>query len=154
MNDEPYRIRLRSPWEGRRHASADSPGLRYRFRRWFGRPTGIDDDQRVWLVVEPIPASESGAPMQEFAVALNGQSLPPCDAVTGAACWDVTTRLNPRNEVVIEYSCPAEAAAMPVPGITMLDQESSANLRDLPTWIREVRLEIVTSVKGATHASP
>lgn len=146
MNDEPHCIRLRSPWEVRCQTSADASTLRYRFRRRFGRPTGIEANQCVWLVLQRDTASDNGEPVSGISVTLNGEELSELGEVSGSSRWDVTNQLDQRNELMIECSLPSNG--------TMSNQESSAPLRDLPTWIQDVRLEIVTSVKGVQQSSP
>ena len=141
MNDEPHSIRLRSPWEGRCEPSHDVNDLRFCFRRRFGYPTGIGAGDRIWLVMELSPATGESA-----VVALNGEMLDPHDLAAGGSRWDVTSRLSPRNELMIEYLSRSNAAGSPT-------LESSATFRDLPTWIRDVRLEIVTCVESAKQES-
>src|SRR5262245_55433798 len=101
----PHRIRLRGPWEYQRPQSSgrltlpvalvDTPlsasAGAVCFRRRFGYPGRIDPGERVWLVIE--------APAGPLTLSLNGEPIGWC---AGDAEWDVTDRLRPRNELVIE----------------------------------------------------
>jgi hypothetical protein len=71
----PHRIRLGPPWV----ASPDGT----RFARRFGRPRTLDAGETVWLVC----AFESDT------VTVNGQAV--------AAVSDITSLLQPRNEIVV-----------------------------------------------------
>lgn len=81
----PHRIGLQAAW----HAEAGGAA----WTRSFGRPTGIDPGDRVWLVIER-PAA--------CAALLNGWLLPPIAA--GVAAWrhDVTADLLHRNELRLD----------------------------------------------------
>lgn len=59
--------------------------------RRFGRPSGIEPGDRVWLVMDMPPAADA---------ALNGARLPPPTATTP---WraEVTGLLAPRNELIL-----------------------------------------------------
>lgn len=80
---EPHRMTLRPPWE-----QEPLPDGRTRHRRRFGRPRTLGENETVWLVGEA-----SGE------VRLNGEPLGACD---GRFAFDVTNRLNPRNELAID----------------------------------------------------
>jgi len=146
MNEEPHCIRLRSPWDGRCEPSDDVHDVRFHFRRRFGYPTGIGAGDRIWLVMELSP--ETG---ERAVVALNGEVLEPHDLAAVDSRWDVTVRLRPRNELLIEYLSRSNATASPTTVSPTL--ESSAIFRDLPSWIRDVRLEIVTCAESAKQGS-
>jgi hypothetical protein len=93
-----HRIRLRRPWR----REPFEGGVRW--RRRFGRPTGLRTGDRVWLVIDD--AQGPGT------VALNGRSLGPLTPDRPAAQFDVTDALGPRNELEILLSiahAPAEA---------------------------------------------
>lgn len=80
---DPHRMTLRPPWE-----KQALPDGRTRHHRRFGRPRTVDDHETVWLVGEA-----SGE------VLLNGELLGACD---GRFAFEVTNRLNPRNEVAVD----------------------------------------------------
>ncbi|MCL4190733.1 MAG: hypothetical protein KJZ87_03220 [Thermoguttaceae bacterium] len=107
-----HRIHLRRPW---RSASA---GLRPDWSRRFGRPTGLEPGDCVWLVIEGMPQAE---------VWLNGNRLAPVDLLV-AERYDITDRLMTRNEIVI--------VAETGPGVEPTTGEPPA----------EVYLEIVSTV--------
>ncbi|MGO8745346.1 MAG: hypothetical protein ACLQNE_05100 [Thermoguttaceae bacterium] len=84
-----HRIRLRGPW------SCDPAPEGICWRRRFGRPTGLQPQQSVWIVVEGI--------VQEGSVALNGRILGRL-GVPGnepLARFEVSGSLLPRNELWI-----------------------------------------------------
>lgn len=80
-----HRIHLRRPWQSA--AAGPGPG----WSRRFGRPTGLEPGDCVWLVIEGMPQAE---------VWLNGNRLAPVDLLI-AERYDVTDRLMTRNEIVI-----------------------------------------------------
>ncbi len=86
-NDEPYRIRLRKPWQVERLPD----GLRW--RRTFHRPTGLGAAERVWIAVEGTDATGS--------VALNDQPLGPLAGRGSPSRFEVTGLLRGRNELVL-----------------------------------------------------
>ena len=102
-----HRIHLRRPW--RRLAGAPGPG----WSRRFGRPTGLEPRERVWLVIEGMPQAE---------VWLNGNRLAPADLLVSER-YDVTDRLMTRNEIVIaaETGPVAEAIADEPPAEVYLE---------------------------------
>lgn len=100
MSDKPHRIRLRRPWQ------SEATGDRVRWTRRFGRPTGLAPGQRVWLVLEDVPA---------VSASLNGQVLP-----VGQRAFDVTALVQARNELVLETPAPGPAADAP-PGLVALE---------------------------------
>lgn len=77
-----HRIRLGPPWEVTPLGNG-----RFRHTRKFGRPRTLDEDERLFLVCDDLPA-----PPKVF---VNGveQKFP---------AYDITALLQPRNEVVIE----------------------------------------------------
>ena len=92
-----HRIYLRKPWS---REQLEGTAI---WRRRFGRPTGVGPHEQVWIVVEGRPG--------DALVALNGQPL----GRTGGACaarWDVTGRLQSRNELAIHVES-AEAGVAP-----------------------------------------
>ena len=101
VSDSPHRIRLRRPWQ------SEGRGDRIRWTRRFGRPTGLAPGQRVWLVLEDVPAAS--------AVSLNGHVLP-----VGERAFDVTALLRARNELVLETQAAGPPADTP-PGLVALE---------------------------------
>lgn len=91
----PGRIQLPADWGAT--LGSDFRG-RVAYLRRFGRPTGLDAAGRVELVITRVDAMGS--------VRLNGQGLG--DIPAGGAVWrcDVTARLRPRNELVVEVELP------------------------------------------------
>lgn len=104
---EPHRIRLRGPWDVRPHAP-DLPAGRLTvpgrlrdggwagvtgpvsFYRRFGRPSNLGTGDRVRLAFRGVTGSAE--------VYLNGE---PIGVVIGAATFDVTDRLRPRNALEV-----------------------------------------------------
>jgi hypothetical protein len=101
-----HRIRLNGPWEVHPEAAGAPTGRlmvpgtlgdggwtdyvgRVRFRRRFGKPTGLTNE-RVWLVFERIAGAAT--------VALNGQAL---GEIQSQGAFEVTTQLGGRNEVEV-----------------------------------------------------
>jgi beta-galactosidase/beta-glucuronidase len=76
---------------------------RVRFVRAFGRPTRLEPDEQVWLVCD-------GVDLTGWA-SLNGEQLGPVAGFREAARFEVTGRLNERNELVIEVELPPLAYA-------------------------------------------
>lgn len=104
---DPYRIRLRGPWEVRPHAADASVGqmivpgtLRdggwpgyvgpVSFYRRFGRPTNLGTGDRVRLAFEGVTGAAE--------VYLNGERV---GGLTGAGSFDVTEQLRERNELEV-----------------------------------------------------
>ncbi len=83
----PHVIRLREPWQ--RYIIPG--GVRH--QRGFNSPTGLDDREQVWLVVEEVSHAA--------VVFCNGQSL---GHVAPGECGEFSIKelLSPRNEVKIE----------------------------------------------------
>jgi hypothetical protein len=90
-----HRIRLRKPWGSEVIAGAIC------WRRRFGRPTGLGAADRLWIVVENLPQAGS--------IALNGVLLGALGG--GAACgrFEVTGRLDARNELLLRLQTPGDA---------------------------------------------
>jgi hypothetical protein len=102
----PHPIRLRHPWDELPAASSD----RVRYRRLFKCPTGLDIWERVWLEVDRIIF-----PGEIF---LNGQLLGPLQAGEFFSA-DVTTLLQPNNELIVEVDRKqASASADPTNSIS------------------------------------
>jgi hypothetical protein len=91
----PGRIDMPADWAAT--LGADFRG-RVRFRRSFGRPTGLEPSDRVWLVLERIDA--------RGVVSLNGSPLGETSIDSGPTRFDVTALLAVRNELVIEVELP------------------------------------------------
>lgn len=111
-----HRVRLQAAW----HAAGSDPF----WTRSFGKPVGLECDDRVWLVIERAAACS---------VALNGSDLP--SVAAGMAVWrhDVTDALRERNELRLRFAVVAEA------GIAV-------GRRPLPDPLGTVSLEIVSIV--------
>ncbi len=115
------RIEMPSDWS--QLLGADFRG-RARHLRRFGRPTGLDSGQRVWLVCDG--ATDAAT------IALNGA---PLGAILGPnlpARFDITERLLPRNELVIDVEFPSAEIA----------KQTSAAGTKCGGLTGEVRLEI------------
>jgi hypothetical protein len=86
-----HRIRLKRPW------LQESDESKTVWRRRFGRPSGLQPADRVFLVVDcPLSAT----------IMLNAQALGRVEAnVPGR--YDVTPMLRPRNEIVLSSEGPA-----------------------------------------------
>ena len=93
---------------------------RVRYHRVFQTPTGLDNGERVFLVVEP--------PRSRGIVTLANQELGEVVAGRSPARFDVTDCLEDHNrlEIIVEY---------PVPGVNFIAAEPGG-------LIGEVRLEI------------
>src|SRR5690606_21757615 len=119
----PHRIRLRGPWEyawrgeidrgeppappgdgpaGRAAMPArwvDLFGLRAgtaRFRRLFHRPTNLDSDEALYLVVEGISGTAT--------LALDGQLLGTISDHSASGTFDVTALVRPNSELTIDLT--------------------------------------------------
>jgi len=86
-SDQPYRIRLRKPWQ------VEPPPHGLRWRRIFHPPTGLGVGERVCIVVEGIRATGS--------VTLNGQPLGRLAGPGSPSRFEVTSLLRERNELVL-----------------------------------------------------
>lgn len=106
---------------------------RVAYLRRFGRPTGLSAADRVELVITRVDARAG--------VRLNGQALGEIPA--GGAAWrcDITARLAPRNELVIEVELPRVTdRSLPLP---------RAGREGLPGGlVGQVRLEITAADGG------
>ena len=80
-----HRIRLNGGW-----TVTPRPDGGTRHARRFGSPRALDPSEAVFLVCAGLPAA---------AVTLNGTPLGTAD---GGFAFDITTRLQPRNEVWID----------------------------------------------------
>lgn len=163
MTGNAHAIRLRAPWEslggmaptsaavgvgdaGSNDAvSSDSKlaQLGCRYRRWFGRPTGLDAAHRVWLVVELDAAAQQTSCEYLTAVEMNGVLLA-AEQPAAEYRWDITARLAPRNEVIIT------STSEPTDGARPAASDATPTRGDLPRWIREVRLEIHVHTSGTS----
>ena len=127
-----HRIALRGPWEfewltppvgtvatGRGALPADwlelwGPHIgRVAWHRWFHRPTGLEADERVWVVVEGpeggIEIRLNDMPIEEF-----GRG--------GRLQVDLTTQLQARNRlsVVLTVGCADEIAAANLTAVSLM----------------------------------
>jgi hypothetical protein len=136
----PHRIRLRGPWEfettersGRLALPAPLADVcpsagEVRLRRRFGRPGRLDPGEVVWLFVE--------APAAPLAVWLNGDRLGDCSA---DAEWDVTGRLDERNELLVVTT---STGAPPWAEVGLLVRRTA--------YLRDVRVRAEGAVVSAT----
>jgi len=97
-----------------------------RYTRRCGLPTNLEADEQVWLVCDGVDTTAS--------VQWNGVALGELTTPLTPGEWNVTARLQPRNELVIEVACPS-------------DDDPAASLRGAARGtpgglIGEVRLEI------------
>jgi beta-galactosidase/beta-glucuronidase len=108
--DLPPPGRARMPADWGETLGADFRG-RVSYNRTFNRPTGLEEGQRVDLVVEQVDAFG--------AVTLNGQPLGEVRLADAAARFIITSLLQPHNELAIEVELPrltADSAPLPRPG--------------------------------------
>jgi beta-galactosidase/beta-glucuronidase len=117
----PYVIRLRGPWQYEPPPPAppgrvtlpmswadvprrDGPGGAC-FRRHFNRPTGLEPNQRVWIVVERIGAGST--------VSLNDRPLGAVGDGGTAAEFDITGLLEDSNHLALTVDFPQPGASGP-----------------------------------------
>ena len=89
-----HRIRLRKPW------GSEGIGGAICWRRRFGCPTGLGTADRVWIVVENLPQAES--------IELNGVLLGALGGAAACARFEVTGRLDARNELLLRLPTPGD----------------------------------------------
>jgi hypothetical protein len=147
----PHRIRLRGPWEydatggaagrGRLSLPAALSGTALaehsgpvRFSRRFGYPGRIDAGERVWLLVEGLASAA--------AISLNGTDL----GSAAEAGFDVTSLLEPRNELTVELAVTAGQGA-PWNEVC-LEVRRTAYLRDVRVLVLEGNVEAAGLVVG------
>ena len=87
-----HTIRLRDPWQNQ---PAESGGTRW--TRAFHRPTGISEQEKVWLVI-----SDSTVPVWL------GDQLLTADGIGQGGRYDITTLLVDYNRLAIEVLDPSE----------------------------------------------
>jgi len=126
-----HTIQLGNAWD--RDADAG-----HAWRRRFGRPAGLVDGDRVFLVIERPAVSSSPA--------VNGHGLAPVAA--GSVRWtcDVTALLGDRNDLVLVTIDPGTAAAASPAG-------APAGRMPLPAALGGVRLAIVPRGEAADAAT-
>jgi hypothetical protein len=147
----PHRIRLRGPWECEPVARAPSQPEhelptpfqialpcswkdtligdfrgRVRLRRRFGYPGQIDATERVWFVLAGAEAVRG--------IWLNGQLLHESESEGAGWEFDVTQRLQARNEVCVEVEVPG-AAGRPWEEAA-LEVRRTAYLRGVRAWVK------------------
>ncbi len=106
----PHRIRLRRPWQCRLQ------GDRVLWSRRFGRPTGLEPGDTVWIVVEQCPAAG--------ALLLNGRPIGQLSSGTAESRFEVTALVEPRNEMVLDLAAvfpDSSAAPDSPPGVVSLE---------------------------------
>lgn len=84
--------RLKMPAEWR--TSFGSAAGTARFRRRFNRPTNLDADERVFVVLDGVGGTGEAR--------LDDRRLGTVDGAQGSAAFDVTDLLKPANELVVE----------------------------------------------------
>jgi hypothetical protein len=130
-----HSIHLGTAWEPPTPTAADGSVL---WSRHFGRPGGLEPDDRVLLVfMQPAVAAE---------VVVNAVSLPPLPVNAGRWAQDITPLLRDRNELLI-----TAAASISMDG-GMADGGTAHGQRTrglLPSVFGRVALEIVS----ANHAT-
>lgn len=97
----PHRIRLGPPW-----TSVPCADGRSQHRRHFGSPRTLDPGERVWIVIPAEPAAR---------VFLNGDLIGATTQDEPGFSSDITSRLRPRNELLIDSAsiqAPAEVALL------------------------------------------
>ena len=122
---EPYRIRLRGPWEVAlidRDGTAEPLRFAYIpaewrelfgdragtgvFRRRFNRPTGLEPSNEIWIVFQAIPGDVS--------FEINGLALSPCELTPERRAYDVTAELQEFNLMEVRVTDdPAAHAGRP-----------------------------------------
>lgn len=118
----PHRIRLRGPWEfetanatGRIRLPATAEQLpssgsgavaAVTLRRRFGKPTNLQPEDEVMLVIEQIPSTATAS--------LNGRRLrPETDEPTAPWHTEITAHLADRNELTLHFPTLAADVALP-----------------------------------------
>lgn len=122
---EPYRIRLRGPWEVtliERDGTAEPLRFAYIpaewrelfgdragtavFRRRFNRPTGLEESDEIWIVFPAVPG--------EVSFEINGRALSPCELTPERRAYDVTAELQEFNLMEVQVKDdPASHAGRP-----------------------------------------
>ncbi len=123
-----YRVTVPGDW--RESLGSDFCG-RARYQRRFNRPTNLEADERVWLVLEAVD--------HQADVALNGHALGTMRDLQPAR-FDITATLEPSNQLTVDVSLPAAVFADPT-----LRRDRASQPGGL---IGEVRLEIGPSEVG------
>jgi hypothetical protein len=114
---ETHTIRLRGPWQcdiggrmtrvhmpaQRRSVVADDFHGQLSCHRRFGCPTCLDPHESVWLVID-MPALSGEA-------TLNGEVLGRFRSTSDPTEFDITARLQERNELVLEFDFARQATA-------------------------------------------
>jgi hypothetical protein len=92
----PLRARMKMPADWSGAFGADFRG-RVRFCRTFHKPTGLEGDERVWLVIEP--------PRSAGEVVLNDQPIGSVRVGRPPVRFDITAMLDDDNrlEIVVEH---------------------------------------------------
>jgi hypothetical protein len=103
---------------------------RVRYRRAFQKPTGLESEQRVFLVVEP--------PRSEACVLLGGELLGFVHAGKGRGRFEITNRLQSSNKLDVIVDHPALDEMRRALGEPMVSSPGGL--------VGEVRLEIEESV--------
>jgi hypothetical protein len=107
-----HRIRLRSPWQ----CHVTPKGIAW--RRRFGRPTGVQASERLFLCFSSFITTATAT--------LNGELLGVVPVSSAAVSFDVTAALAARNELEIEFvgDCVVDAPSE-LPGEVALEIRSA-----------------------------
>ena len=124
-DDLPAAVRAKMPADWSAEFGSEFRG-RVRYRRTFQKPTGLDEGQRVWLVVEP--------PRSRGTVSLGGELLGHVGYGDPPGRYDITERLQEHNHVDIVVEHP------PLDDRTISNDDDTARLPG--GLVGEVRLEI------------
>jgi hypothetical protein len=106
-----------------------------RFTRRFGSPGRIDPDERVWLLIEGLASTAN--------VILNDADL---DSASGAAEFEITSLLLPRNEVIVHF--PVSPGQGPPWDEVYLEVRRTAYLHDVQVRIEGGNVHALGQVVG------
>jgi hypothetical protein len=120
----PGALRMTMPCRWSEGGLPDFTG-RMRYRRTFGSPRRLDDDERVWLTFAGVDASAS--------VWLNGQSMGKHEGAAEPFEFDITSILRQRNELIVEVESPNTYGGLY--GEVALEVRCTAFLRSVRAWI-------------------
>jgi hypothetical protein len=89
----PHVIRLHAAWQEANEPAPAAGGCRA-YTRSFHRPTGLQPEDRVWLVLDPA--------LHAAGLCLNGQKLRESKAAGDPLAIDVTELIRARNELRLD----------------------------------------------------
>ena len=96
---EPGRARIPTTWRG---TPLDGLRGRVRWRRPFHAPRSLDPGERLWVVFDGVDYFSEPS--------LNGVQLGRHEGYFEPFGYDVTSLVQPRNQLVVDVDCPAESA--------------------------------------------